>query len=114
MSSAPVNVSKMLNTGSYSLRNISIYVLLFIALGLLIYNVVTLSQNAGSADSWNEIKKQMAAIVSTAAICGIFLTIALFLIVTQYPELQVTLFAVLSGISITLSYVAVCIATISR
>lgn len=100
--------------GGLSLKNVLLYGSLFVTLALLITNIVMLSNAAGSADSWNEIKKQMSSITGTAFTCGIFLTLALYLIVSQYPQMQVTIMSIMMGLAITLSYVAICIAVITR
>ena len=92
----------------------TLYGSLFVTLALVITNIIMLSRAAGSADSWNEIKKQMSAITGVAFTCGIFLTLAIYLIVYQYPQMQVTIMSIVMGLAITLSYVAVCIAVISR
>ena len=109
---APTSSSSML--GGLSLKNIVLYGALFGAFALLITNIVLVTNVTGSADSWNEIKKQLSSIVATAVTCGILLTIALYLIVSQYPEMQMTIMAITLGIALTLSYTAVCIATITR
>ena len=100
--------------GGLSLKNVLLYGSLFVTLILLITNIVMLSNAAGSADSWNEIKKQMSSITGTAFTCGIFLTLALYLIVSQYPQMQVTIMSIMMGLAITLSYIAICIAVITR
>ena len=100
--------------GGLSLKNVLLYGSLFVTLALLITNIIMLSNAAGSADSWNEIKKQMSSITGTAFTCGIFLTLALYLIVSQYPQMQVTIMSIMMGLAITLSYVAICIAVITR
>lgn len=100
--------------GSIGLKNIVLYGALFGSFALLITNIVLVTNLTGSADSWNEIKKQLSSIVATAVTCGVLLTIALYLIVTQYPEMQMPIMAITLGIALTLSYAAVCIATITR
>jgi len=100
--------------GGLSLKSILLYGALFGAFALLITNIVLVTNLTGSADSWNEIKKQLSSIVATAVTCGILLTIALYLIVSQYPEMQMTIMAITLGVALTLSYAAVCIATITR
>jgi len=109
---APSSSSSML--GGLSLKSILLYGALFGAFALLITNIVLVTNLTGSADSWNEIKKQLSSIVATAVTCGILLTIALYLIVSQYPEMQMTIMAITLGVALTLSYAAVCIATITR
>jgi hypothetical protein len=123
MSSTPpatttTTVPKVANADGSSWKSkLSVYGLygsLIVTVVLLITNIIMLSKAAGSADSWNEIKKQMSAITGTAVGCGLALTIALFLIVSQYPQMQVTIMSIALGVAITLAYVAVCIAVISR
>ncbi len=80
----------------------------------MITNVVLLTQAAGSADSWNEIKKQLTVITSTSFICGLFITAALYMIISQYPHLQMSLMTILLGFTLTMSFVAICVATITR
>lgn len=119
MSSAQqANVVKLTNAEGSSWKSklpvFGLYGSLIVTLVLLITNIVMLSNAAGSADSWNEIKKQMSAITGTAFGCGLALTIALFLIVSQYPQMQVTIMTIALGVAITLAYAAVCIAVITR
>jgi hypothetical protein len=99
---------------SLNLKSVLLYGALFGAFALLITNIVLVTNLTGSADSWNEIKKQLSSIVATAVTCGVLLTIALYLVVVQYPEMQMPIMAITLGIALTLSYAAVCIATITR